>query len=295
MSGSWRSRVLGVTLPALAVAFLAGLAGLAGAVSADAATGSPASVYVVNGILGSAADVLIDGAVVAPSAAAKAIVGPLQVAPGNHVVALRSSAGSTVATARFTAAAGTSLDLVAHRQADAAMAPLITVFTNDQSSVRPGKSRLVVSNVAVAPPADIRVDGKPLFRAVANGESLSLVVPAKTYSVDIVPTATSGPTILAPIQLEVRAGTLTRVFAVGDASAGTADAVVQVLSVPVRGARTPSTVQTGDGGQAADSFVTSSPLPTMAALVVGLGGVGLLGALRAASRGERLLRSRHSR
>ena len=74
--------------------------------------------------------------------------------------------------------------------------------------------------------------------------SLSLLVPAKSYTVDVVPVAGRG-TILAPVKLTLPPGTLTRVFAVGDPSSGTADAVVQVLRVGVTGSGVPSSVPTG--------------------------------------------------
>ena len=64
-----------------------------------------------------------------------------------------------------------------------------------------------------------------------------------------------GGTILRPVRLTLKAGTLTRVFAVGDPSNGTADAVVQVLPVGVAGSGVPTSVHTGDGGQAADEVV----------------------------------------
>ena len=151
---------------------------------------------------------------------------------------LRNSTGNVV-TAPFTVKAGTSSDVVAHLTSDATRTGVVTVFVNDLSPVGRGKTRLVVSHVAVAPPADIRVDGSPLFRNVANGESLSLVVPAKAYSMDIVPTATTGPAILAPVMLTLRAGTLTRVFAIGDpASGSTADVVAGDLRFADRFRRT---------------------------------------------------------
>ena len=51
------------------------------------------------------------------------------------------------------------------------------------------------------PPADIRVNGKVLFKDVANGESLNLVVPVATYGVDIVPTGKTSPVYLGPLKL----------------------------------------------------------------------------------------------
>jgi hypothetical protein len=57
------------------------------------------------------------------------------------------------------------------------------------------------------------------------------------------------------------------VFAVGNPTDGTADAVVQVLPVPVVGAGHPRTVPTGDGGQAAESYVHDGPGPMPAGLL----------------------------
>ena len=116
------------------------------------------------------------------------------------------------------------------------MEPILTVFKNNDKAVGPGKVRLVVAHVAAAPPADIKVDGKVLFDNVANGEALTLVVPAKTYNVAVVPAATDSDPILGPVDLKTKAGTLTRVFAIGSATENTMDAVVHVLDVSVSGA-----------------------------------------------------------
>lgn len=218
---------------------------------AEADTGE---VYVLNAVIGSPAIVLIDGRRFSARLAPQQILGPLELAAGRHVLALHVGT-ELLASGSFTVTAGSSTDVVAHRRADASMAPVITVFPNPEAPVGPGKARLLVSHVAVAEPADIRVDGRPLFRNVANGESLSVTVPAKGYSVDIVPTATAGPAILSPVRLTVAVGTLTRVFAVGNPADGTMDAVVQVLKIPVKGAAAPRLVRTGDGGQAALSFI----------------------------------------
>ena len=83
-------------------------------------------------------------------------------------------------------------------------------------------------------------------------------MPAKTYSVDVV-ASVGGGTILAPVQLPVKAGTLTRVFAVGDPSKGTADAVVQVLPVHVIGAGRPRRCRPATAGRRPTSFVGDQP------------------------------------
>jgi hypothetical protein len=287
MGGRWARWSVGA-LFALLVAVALGV----GAASTATAAGN-GTVFVVQAIAGTTASVSVDGSVVQASAAPKSVIGPLQLSAGQHVLELKS--GSTVVvSARFTVTAGDSLDVVAHRAADKAMTPLITVFRNDLSPVGPGKTRLVVSHVAVAEPADIRVDGKPYFRNVANAESLSVVVPAGSYSLDVVPTATASKSILAPVQVTLGGGTLTRVFAFGNPEDNTSDAIVQVLKVPVVGSNAPSSVHTGDGGQAAAELATSRARTwgLAGAALVGLGVAGLTGARLGSVRSAQIMRSR---
>jgi hypothetical protein len=289
MGGRWGRRVVA----------LAGLAGtlVVGATSASASSAAPGSGtgYVVNALAGTKAQVVLDGSVVQASAAPGTVVGPLTLTGGQHVLELRSeSAAGVSARARFTVASGENLDVVAHQAADVAMTPVITVFRNDLSAVGPGKTRLVVSHVAVAEPADIRLDGKPYFRNVANAESLSVVVPAGSYSLDVVPTAGTDKTVLAPVRVAAAPGTLTRVFAFGNPEQNTSDAIVQVLEVPVVGAGKPSSVHTGDGGQAAEALV-ASPARTwglVGAAVAGFALAGVAGTRSGVVRSARLLGSR---
>jgi molybdopterin-binding protein len=277
----------------VAAAFLS--IGLAGAGLATASAASTGDVYIVHGIVGSTVAISVDGSVVQASVIPKSVIGPLHLAAGQHVINLKSGSTSVV-TARFSVGAGDDLDVVAHRSSDQAMTPVVTVFRNDLSPVAPGKTRLVVSHVAVAPPADIRVDGKPLFRNVANAESLSLVVPAKTYSVDVIPTATGGTPILGPVRITLKAGCLTRVFAIGSVADNSTDAIVQNLPVPIVGAGAPTSVHTGDGGQAADSIVGSDrTLWTVVALSLGLAAIAGVGAVRGSARSGALAGSRHAK
>jgi len=260
-------------LGGLAVLLLAGAGTIAGSTSAGASTPAGATVptgqvYVVHAILGTPVDVDVDGRRFADAARPKSVLGPLTLTAGRHVVVLRSGT-RTVTTASFLVPAGRSIDLVAARAADTAQSPRVVVFRNDLDPVGRGKTRLVVAHAAVAPPADVRLDGSVLFRDVASGESLTLLVPAKSYTVDAVPVA-GGGTVLDPVELSLKAGTLTRVFAVGDPSTGTADAVVQVLKVDVVGSGVPRRVPTGDGGQAADEVVGAGAVPPWIALAAAL-------------------------
>ena len=264
MRGAWRRRtVVGLALLLLGAAGTVGSTSATAAITPERAVVPTGQVYVVHGIVGTPVDVAIDGRRLARAAQPKTVLGPLTLSAGRHVVVLRAGA-RTVTSASFLVTAGRSIDVVADRAADAGRSARVVVFRNDLSPVGRGKTRLVVAHTAVAPPVDVRVDGSVLFRDVASGESLSLLVPARSYRVDAVP-ATGTGAILDPVELTLQAGTLTRVFAVGDPSAGTADAVVQVLKVGVVGAGVPRSVPTGDGGQAADEVVGGSgPAPWVA-------------------------------
>lgn len=277
-SGPWRRR-----LAAGSALTLLGLGGTFAAARPAAAAIGGGQAYLVLGMPGTPVSVLLDGREVAPSAQSASVLGPLHVPAGQHVVLLRSG-DRTVTGARFSVGAGQSIDLVASRSADAGQRARIVVFRNDVSPVGPGRGRLVVAHAAVAPSADVRMAGKVLFHDISSGEALSLLVPARTYSLDVV-ASEGAPVILAPVRVSVQAGTLTRVFAVGDPTDGTARAVVQVLPVHVVGAGRPRSVPTGDGGQAADSVVGEGPNPVpVAALAAGV-------ALLVAARGRRSARA----
>jgi hypothetical protein len=252
--GRFRAGRLPIWIVALLVAFTGGISAVAIAGPASAA-GDKGQIYVIHGIVGQTLDVYVDGKKVLPEVKPKTIVGPLSLAPGVHQVSLRR-AGTSVASSRFSVGAGQSLDVVAHLRADNSTSATVTAFRNDLSVVGPGKLRLAVAHVAAAPPADIRVNGDVLFSNVASGETLTVVVPPKTYTVDIVPAATSGQAILGPVSLTLRAGTLTKVYAIGNVRTGSMDAIVHTLPVRVSGAAVPRSVPTGDGGQAATEFVT---------------------------------------
>lgn len=216
--------------------------------AAGAAAGG--QVYVLHGLPGLVADVQVDGRTTTSSVKAGTIVGPLAVSAGRHEISL-VAAGRAPLRGTITMSPRGSVDVVAHLPADPGGEPLLTAFPNDLGSVGRGKLRLTVAHTAQVPPADVRVDGKPLLRNVANAEVLTLEVPQRSYDVDIVPTSTSGPVVFGPIALAVKAGTLTRVYAFGSPAEGTMNVLVHRLPVSQQGAAVPASVQTGDGGQVA--------------------------------------------
>jgi hypothetical protein len=248
MSAGRRSRF---AVPLGVLAICCGLT-LLTAVPASAASGS-GTVHVLQGLPGVRADVSVDGKGVATGVSAKTVVGPLRLSAGKHVIAL-SSGGTGLVSASVTVTSGASVDVLSYWAAEAPTRPLMTVLPNDLSPVGAGRTRLVLTHGIAGPPADIRVNGKVLFRSVANGESLSVVVPAGTYQVAAVATV-GGRTLLPEASLTVKAGTLTRAVAIGAPDAAP-DVLVHVLKIPgrVSGDRMPSAVRTGSGGQAAALF-----------------------------------------
>lgn len=247
------------------IAVAAGALLVAAFSSAPVHAADTAAIYVVQGLPGASADISVDGKVVATEVAATKVVGPLSVPPGTHTMSV-SVKGNQVASASMTATAGGSKDLVVHLPTDPKGAPVITAYDNNVSSVPRDKARLAVAHTAAVGPADIRVNGKVLFANVANGEELSLIVPADTYSVQIVPAGRTTPTVLGPVDLRVTAGGLNRVYAIGDPSTTSMNVAAHVITTGATGSSSPGRVDSGVSGAAA-----SSPLSVLqsAAFLVG--------------------------
>jgi hypothetical protein len=218
------------------------------ATPADAATG--ANLYFVQGLPGRSLDISVDGHQVATDVQGAKLVGPFAVAAGTRMITVKEG-GKLVIQRDVKAGSGASLDVVIHQPVSPTGAPLITSYPNKLTAVPADKGGLRVAHDAAVGPADIRVNGTVLFRNVANGESLDVVVPAATYKVDIVPTGATSPVVLGPLDLPVQAGHLTRFFAVGAPSQKTMTVAVGTIKVPASGSAKPGEVNTGTGGQAA--------------------------------------------
>jgi hypothetical protein len=244
------SRTLIVISALMVGTVVAGVTGTAAAAATYGSLEDTATLYVVQGLPGATIDVAVDGKTVAEDVATTGVVGPFVVGTGTRTVTFTGTDGKVVAENTVDAKAGASSDLVLHMTTAAGDPPVVTQFDNDLTGVPSDKASLTVAHTAAVPPADIRVDGKVLFANVANGESLNLVVPVGTYSVDIVPAGQSGPVVFGPVNLTVRGGSLNRVYAVGDPAASTMNVAVHVLALPESGSAQPSTIDTGTGGSA---------------------------------------------
>jgi hypothetical protein len=272
---------------ALGALLIAGAAAVSvSPIQASAAAKGTSQVYVIQGVPGQSVDVDIDGDTVESGVEAKDILGPLDLDAGQHSVTFTTDAWTVSSTFDVDRP---SQDVVLHWPADATDQPEVTVFGNDTQSVSSGKGRLTVAHVAVVPPADIVVDDNVLFSNIANGEFVSAVVPANTYSVEVVPTGQKSDPLLGPVDLPVKAGVLTRVFAIGEPENGSMDAVVQVLPVAKGGSPAPGSVDAGEAGLAPDTSESAGRADELLPVVV-LGGAVVLGLTVAALRRVRAAR-----
>jgi hypothetical protein len=261
---------------ALAALLIAGAATVSvSPIQATAASAGSNQVYVIQGVPGQSIDIDVDGKTIESGVKAKAIVGPLKLAPGSHDITFTSDDFTVQSSFDVDRA---SQDVVLHRPADPAADPEVTVFGNDVQPVSSGKGRVSVAHTAVVPPADIVVNGDVLFSNIANGEFVSAVVPADTYSVEVVPTGQKSDPLLGPVDLPIEAGALTRVFAIGQPENGSMDAVVQVIPVSKNGSPAPGSVDAGEAGLAATNTHTGNADETLPVLVLVLvlGGAGTI-------------------
>jgi hypothetical protein len=270
----------------IAVTFLALAMFIAASAVPPAQAGNTAQVYFVQGLPGRSVDIAVNGKTVAGHVAAAKIVGPLSVTAGTPTVTVREASGLIVQK-RVKIAAGSNIDVVVHWPADTSGTPVLTWFRNDLSAVPAGKASLTVAHTALVGPADIRVNGKVLFANIANGEFITAEVPPDTYSVDIVPTGGSSP-LLGPIDLDVKADALTRVFAIGQPKEGSMDAIVQVLPLGRGGSGSPGMVDAGSAGLVAPGRSDDQREgPQTAVAAVGVLAAAIVGAAIAAVRGAR--------
>ncbi len=237
------SRIRGPVIPMLlTVAVVAAPAVLA--MPAEAAAGG--NIYVVQGLPGRTLDISVDGRQVAAKVPAAKLLGPIAVAAGQRTITAKQG-GKVVIERAVTVASGGSLDVVIHQPASPGGAPVITSYNNKLTAVPADKAAVRVAHTAAVGPADIRVNGQVLFANVANGESLDVVVPAATYSVEIVPAGAKSPVVLGPLDLPVKAGYLTRVFAVGAPSQKTMTVAFGEIKLRAAGSPKPKLVDTGAG------------------------------------------------
>jgi hypothetical protein len=207
-------------------------------------------IYIVQGLPSRTISVAVDGESVVSGLSGGKVAGPFPVKHGMRTLTF-SEGDQTLVTSKVKLPAGSNSEIVVHLPASPTGDPMITRFDNNLKPVQNGKAAQAFGHVAAAGPIDIRVDKKVVMANVANGEYLYKVVPAGTYSVDIVPTEMSKP-LLGPLDLRVKPAKLTWVFAIGEPGKDLA-IVRHVISLSAtKGSKRPTEISTGTGGQAAE-------------------------------------------
>jgi hypothetical protein len=210
---------------------------------AQAAVGS---VAIVQAVPKASMTVTVDGEQVQSGVAEGKVVGPLDLAPGSHEVTFDDGSGEWSSTVDV--AAGESSDVVVHRPAEVGGTPTISVYPTPSDPIGPGKARVILAHTATTAPADVVVDGKTVFTNIANGEFAEADVAAGPHEVSLLPAGVKGSPILGPLDVDLEAGTLTAVYAVGNPQDGSMNVIVRTSGATASGDEAPTEIDTGSAG-----------------------------------------------
>lgn len=232
------------------------------------ADGHESQVYVVHGIPGATVDVWVNGDPFLTDFEPGTITDAVTLAAGTYEIEIYPAGSDPETTDAIISESpevpgGANLSVVAHLDGDGN--PTLSAFVNDTSELD-GEARVTARHTAAAPEVDIRAGGDVLFENVPNGAEGSAVVPAGTYSVDVVPTGAEEPVVLGPADLDLAADTLTVAYAIGSLEGETLDLLVQTI------AAMPMEVHSGTGGLA-----DTAGFPTWAMAALAMGGALVIG------------------
>ncbi len=232
----------------LAALFLTAAMAPAGA---SPGAGAPAGhLVLVQAVPKESLDVTVDGRTVDRASSTGAVLGPISVSAGRHRVEF-SNGGSLRIVSAVDVAAGSSKDVVVHLPAQVGGSPVVNAYRTPMSPIAPGKARVLLAHTATVAPADVRVDGTVVFRDIANGEYATADVAAGSHTVALLPSGVDGHPILGPLRLDLQAGTVTMVYAVGNPRTRSMNVIVHKAPLATNGATAPSSIDTGTAGLAA--------------------------------------------
>lgn len=198
-----------------------------------------ASVYVVHGINGTdigaseslPVDVFVSGAgCVLEDVRFRDIEGPLTLDPGTYDVEVRLAAADpctgnvAIDAPGIQLADGDNVSITAHLTAGGD--PTASLFANDLSAAD-GDTKISPRHAAEFGDVDVVVDGQPAFENVPNGASATAVLDPGTYTVAI--QTPDNQTTAFEADLELSAGTLYAVYAVGSVASGSFDVLLQTI------------------------------------------------------------------
>ncbi|MEU1886412.1 DUF4397 domain-containing protein [Micromonospora rifamycinica] len=252
-----------------------------------AATTSPAyaassKVSVVHGIPDTPVDVYVNGKKTLDNFKPGDVAGPLTLSEGEYDIAL-TKPGEPVGSAilkvdNAEVPGGANISLAAHLSADGK--PQITPFVNDTAKLAAGKARLIVRHTAAAPAVDVRAGGKPVFEGLTNPKEAKADVDAGTVKADVVLAGTDTVAI-GPVDLNLKEGTATIVYATGSAEGKNLDLVAQTIT-GLHSA--PGGVPSGTGGQAGTGVDTWWYVLAGAGVLLLVGGGARVAATRTGRR-----------
>lgn len=247
-----------------AASLLLGCLGHPGLATAAPHAKATASVSVIQAVPAAVVDIAIDGSTVAEGADVGAVLGPFDVAAGQHTVTFKGA--DLAVTTTLDATAGSSTDLVLHLPAEVDGEPVVHSYALPSGPIGPGKARVVLAHTATVPPADVRVNGETVFTNIANGEFAEADLPAGTHAVALLPTGQQANPILGPVDVSLDSRTLSMIYAYGNPSDGSMNVIAHTIGLAPDGTVEPTTIDTGSGGWAADlgvrPFSAVHPEPT---------------------------------
>jgi Domain of unknown function (DUF4397) len=217
--------------------------------------GRSGRLVIVQAVPRDALDITVDGHSLGTDSAVGAILGPVTVTAGRHRVAFTDASGNLRLTSTVDVAPGSSSDIVVHLPAQVGGKPVINAYRTPRSPIAPGKARVLIAHTATVAPADVRVDGKVVFHDIANGEYATADLAAGAHTVALLPAGLTTTPILGPLHVDLKAGTVTMVYAVGNPRDKSMNVISHTAVLSSNGAVVPESIDTGSAGLAAPVVV----------------------------------------
>jgi len=228
-------------------------AGTLGVITQSPASAADSNVTVLHGIPGVTVDVYVDGALTLEDFEPKDVAGPLALPPDDYDIEVFSAGadpgGTPVIEQTVTVPDGEDVSLIANL--NGAGTPVLSAFVDDAAATPQDSGRVVVRHTAAAPTVDIQSGDADIVPNLAYGTEDSIELPAGSYPVSV-QVSPDGATALDLGTVPVAAGQRLTVWAIGSASGGTLDVLVQAEDV---GAESAVRVLHGIPGVTVDVYV----------------------------------------
>ncbi|WP_331501166.1 DUF4397 domain-containing protein [Nocardioides sp.] len=221
----------------------------------------PGRLVIVQAVPSESLNVSVDGHMVRNGTPVGAILGPLSLSPGRHRVGFTDPSGTLRLTSTVDVASGSSSDIVVHLPASVGGAPVVNAYKTPRAPIAPGKARVLIAHTATVAPADVVVDGQVVFHDIANGEFATADIAAGPHVVALLPAGRRAHAILGPLHVDLRAGTVTMVYAVGNPRDHSMNVITHTDTLASNGAVVPGSIDTGRVGLAAGLAVHPFRVP----------------------------------